>query len=89
MPIDTLKQEATNGVLSMLPKMFVITAGGNMLVGGLAVGEIISWLAPIGTLIALWIVTSYTIKIKKRSLALLDIELEDKQRQREIERSNG
>lgn len=89
MDIESLKHEAAQGVLSSIPKLFTVTAGGNVLIAGLAVSDVISWLPAVASIIALWVVTAYTVKIKKKTLALLEIEMEEKQRLRQVDEANG
>lgn len=81
MAVDELKHAGSEGLLSLLPKGFTVSAAGTLMIGGLSVYELIGIGTALSTLLGFWFITALTIKQKRKANRLLDLEIAERERQ--------
>ncbi len=89
MTVDEIRHLAENGLMGAIPKLFTISATGNLLIAGLSAAELISVFTAVSSLVVFWIVAILTIRQKRKANHLLDIEIEEKERRLQVEQANG
>jgi hypothetical protein len=73
--VEDIKQFFEHFGTMILPKIFTITAGGNILIAGLAMADVVNVFVSLTSFVLMIVVFAFTIRHKRRQAYLTELEI--------------